>query len=66
VALIRTVVSEDRIVGIFRVHESVLIRATRCHLPETDNHQKIFYFEGSQASVCSSFSLMQEINQNKL
>jgi hypothetical protein len=37
VALIRTDVSEDRIASIFRVHE-VLIRATRRHLPEDDNH----------------------------
>jgi hypothetical protein len=51
VALIRTDVSEDHITSIFWVHEcdtrmeairssetSVLIRATRCHLPEDDNH----------------------------
>jgi hypothetical protein len=42
VALIRTDVSEDRIASIFRVTRragtSVLIRATRRHLPEDDNH----------------------------
>jgi hypothetical protein len=50
VALIRTDVSEDRIASIFRVHECeqvtersckllcrLLIRATRCRLPEDDN-----------------------------
>jgi hypothetical protein len=44
VALIRIDVSEDRITSIFRVYECEqvtersLIRATRCHLPEDDNH----------------------------
>jgi hypothetical protein len=49
VVLIRTDVSEDRIASIFRVNEyeqvqsetvssCVLIRTTRCHLPEDDNH----------------------------
>jgi hypothetical protein len=52
VALIRTDVSEDRNASIFRVHECEqvtersckllyrhrLVGATRCHLPEDDNH----------------------------
>jgi hypothetical protein len=65
VALIRTDVSEDRIASIFRVHEceqvtersckletSVLIRATRCHLPEDDNHQNYVHQQGWQHVKC--------------
>jgi hypothetical protein len=54
VALIRTV-SEDRIASIFRVHEceQILIRATRCHLPEDDNHHS--HRRGNLKSYTNSF-----------